>query len=157
MTSEVIIDVQPKEVSIALLEDKRLVEFQQEAKAEQYSVGNIYLAKVRKLMPGLNACFVNVGHERDAFLHYLDLGLKYKSFEKYLELLDGKKQVALGKCAAQPDLEKEGSIQNHLKQGQEVLVQIVKEPINTKGPRLTCEISFAGRYLVLVPLSLIHI
>lgn len=151
MTSEVIIDVQPKEVSIALLEDKRLVEFQQEAKAEQYSVGNIYLAKVRKLMPGLNACFVNVGHERDAFLHYLDLGLKYKSFEKYLELLDGKKQVALGKCAAQPDLEKEGSIQNHLKQGQEVLVQIVKEPINTKGPRLTCEISFAGRYLVLVP------
>ena len=154
MTSEVIVDVQPKEISIALLEDKRLVEFQQEGKSEQFSVGNIYIAKVRKLMPGLNACFVNVGHERDAFLHYLDLGCKFHAFEKYLELLgDGKKQVALNKCAGQPELEKEGSIQNTLKQGQEVLVQIVKEPINTKGPRLTCEISFAGRYLVLVPFS----
>lgn len=154
MTSEVIVDVQPKDISIALLEDKRLVEFQQEAKAEHFSVGNIYLAKVRKLMPGLNACFVNVGHERDAFLHYLDLGCKYRSFEKYLDLLgDGKKTVPLGKAFNQPETEKDGSIQNVLKQGQEVLVQIVKEPINTKGPRLTCEISFAGRYLVLVPFS----
>ena len=154
MTSEVIVDVQPKDISIALLEDKKLVEFQQEGKSEQFSVGNIYIAKVRKLMPGLNACFVNVGHERDAFLHYLDLGCNFHSFEKYLDLLgDGKRQVALSKCSGQPDLEKEGSIQNTLKQGQEVLVQIVKEPINTKGPRLTCEISFAGRYLVLVPFS----
>ena len=72
MTSEVIVDVQKKDISIALLEDKRLVEFQQEGRSEQYSVGNIYLAKVRKIMPGLNACFVNVGYERDAFLHYLD-------------------------------------------------------------------------------------
>ena len=154
MTSEVIVDVQPKEISIALLEDKKLVEFQQEGKAEQFSVGNIYIAKVRKLMPGLNACFVNVGHERDAFLHYLDLGCNFHSFEKYLSLIgDGKKQIPLSKCGGQPELDKEGSIQNTLKQGQEVLVQIVKEPINTKGPRLTCEISFAGRYLVLVPFS----
>ena len=92
MTSEVIVNVQPKEISIALLEDKRLVEFQQEGKEESFSVGNIYLAKVKKIMPGLNACFVNVGHERDAFLHYLDLGIHYRSFEKYLQLIqDGKK------------------------------------------------------------------
>jgi len=85
MTSEVIIDVQPKEISIALLEDKDLVEYQNEKREEaSYSVGNIYLGKVRKLMPGLNACFVDVGSERDAFLHYLDLGLQYSSYEKYL-------------------------------------------------------------------------
>lgn len=152
MTSEVIVDVQPKEISIALLEDKRLVEFQREGRAEHFSVGNIYLAKVRKLMPGLNACFVNVGSKRDAFLHYLDLGVKYRSLSRYLQLLrDEKKNPSLSKIQGQPDLEKEGSIQNTLKAGEEVLVQIVKEPISTKGPRLTCEISFAGRYLVLVP------
>ena len=154
MTSEVIIDVQPKDVSIALLEDKRLVEFQQEGRSEQFSVGNIYYAKVRKMMPGLNACFVNVGYERDAFLHYLDLGTSFNALDKYLNLIgDGRKNVSLSKCNGQPSLEKEGSIQNTLKQGQEILVQIVKEPISTKGPRLTCEISFAGRYLVLVPFS----
>ncbi len=152
MTSEVIVDVQPKDVSIALLEDKRLVEFQKEGRTEHFSVGNIYYAKVRKLMPGLNACFVNVGYERDAFLHYLDLGVSFNSEVKYLDLLgDGKKNVPVSKALNQPILEKDGSIQNTLKVGQELLVQIVKEPISTKGPRLTCEISFAGRFLVLVP------
>lgn len=154
MTSEVIIDVQPKTVSIALLEDKRLAEFQQEAREEHFSVGNIYLAKVRKIMPGLNACFVNVGHERDAFLHYLDLGLHYRASEKYLSMLgDGKKNVPLHKSLGNPDLEKEGSIQDILKKDDEVLVQIVKEPISTKGPRLTCDITFPGRYIVLVPFT----
>lgn len=154
MTSEVIIDVQPKDISIALLEDKRLVEFQQEGRAEHFSVGNIYFAKVHKLMPGLNACFVNVGYERDAFLHYLDLGNQFHALEKYLELLgDGKRNVSLSKCLGQPVLEKDGSIQNTLKQGQEILVQIAKEPISTKGPRVTSEISFAGRFLVLIPFS----
>lgn len=84
MTSEVIIDVQPKEISIALLEDKSLVEYQNEPRSASFSVGNIYVAKVKKLMPGLNACFVDVGFERDAFLHYLDLGSQYSSYEKYL-------------------------------------------------------------------------
>ena len=81
MTSEVVIDVQQKDVAIALLEDKRLVEYQYEPRAVSYSVGNIYIAKVKKLMPGLNACFVDVGYERDAFLHYLDLGTQFNSFE----------------------------------------------------------------------------
>ena len=85
MTSEVIIDVKPKEISIALLEDKRLVEYQNESRSASYSVGNIYVAKVKKLMPGLNACFVDVGYERDAFLHYLDLGSHFNSYQKYLK------------------------------------------------------------------------
>lgn len=154
MTSEVIVDVSPKNISIALLEDKRLVEYQREGRTEHYSVGNIYLAKVRKLMPGLNSCFVNVGYERDAFLHYLDLGTRFYSLQKYLQLLgEGKRNVSIDKVGRQPDLEKDGSIQNTLKVGDEVLVQIVKEPINTKGPRLTSELSFAGRFLVLIPFS----
>lgn len=154
MTSEVVVDVGQKDISIALLEDKRLVEFQREGKTEHFSVGNIYLAKVRKLMPGLNACFVNVGFERDAFLHYLDLGTHYHTLEKYLQLFgDGRRNVTVDKASRQPELDKDGSIANTLKVGQELLVQIVKEPINTKGPRLTSEISFAGRFLVLIPFT----
>ena len=153
MTSEVIIDVQPKDISIALLEDKQLVEYQQEQRTESFSVGNIYVAKVKKLMPGLNACFVDVGAERVAFLHYLDLGSQFYSFEKYLKQVvsDRKKLYPIQKAHIQPELKKDGSIATTLKVGQEILVQIVKEPINTKGPRLTCELSFAGRYLVLIP------
>lgn len=154
MTSEVIVDVTKQDISIALLEDKRLVEFQREGRSEHFSVGNIYLAKVRKLMPGLNACFVNVGYERDAFLHYLDLGTRYKTQEKFLQMLgDGRRNISLDTVAKQPEIEKEGTIQSTLKVGQEILVQIVKEPISTKGPRLTSELSFAGRFLVLIPFS----
>ena len=153
MTSEVIIDVQPKDISIALLEDKQLVEYQKEQRTVSFSVGNIYVAKVKKLMPGLNACFVDVGAERVAFLHYLDLGSQFYSYEKYLKQVasDRKKLYPIQKATIQPILKKDGSIATTLKVGQELLVQIVKEPINTKGPRLTCELSFAGRYLVLIP------
>lgn len=153
MTSEVVIDVKPKEISIALLEDKRLVEYQTEMRSENFSVGNIYIAKVKKLMPGLNACFVDVGYERDAFLHFLDLGNQFNSYAKYLKQVqsDRKKLMPFDKASRLPDLKKDSSIQQTLTVGQEVLVQIVKEPISTKGPRLTCELSFAGRYLVLIP------
>ena len=153
MTSEVVIDVQQKEISIALLEDKRLVEYQTEPRSASFSVGNIYIAKVKKLMPGLNASFVDVGYERDAFLHYLDLGNQFNSYEKYLKQVqsDRKKLYPFAKATRLPDLKKEGSVQNTLKVGEDVLVQIVKEPISTKGPRLTGELSFAGRYLVLMP------
>ena len=153
MTSEIVIDVQQNEISIALLEDKRLVEYQNEPRSASYSVGNIYIAKVRKLMPGLNAAFVDVGHERDAFLHYLDLGCQFSSYEKYLKQVqsDRKKLFPFAKATKLPDLKKDGSVQGTLAKDQEVLVQIVKEPINTKGPRLTSELSYAGRYLVLVP------
>ena len=155
MTSEVIIDVQPKDISIALLEDKTLVEFQKEGRSASFSVGNIYLGKVRKIMPGLNACFVDVGYERDAFLHYLDLGPQFSSYQKYLKQVLSNKQklFPLSKATILPDIAKDGSVQNTLEPGQEVLVQIVKEPISTKGPRLTSELSFAGRYLVLMPFN----
>ena len=153
MTSELVIDVQQKEISIALLEDKNLVEYQNEPRSASFSVGNIYVAKVKKLMPGLNASFVDVGYERDAFLHYLDLGSQFNSYEKYIKQVqsDRKKLYPFAKAMRLPDLKKDGSVQSELQQGQEVLVQIVKEPISTKGPRLTGELSFAGRYLVLIP------
>ena len=153
MTSEVIIDAQPKEISIALLEDKRLVEYQREPREANFSVGNIYVAKVKKLMPGLNACFVDVGYERDAFLHYLDLGSQFNSFAKYIKQVqsDRKRLYPIQKATRLPDITKDGSIQTTLQAGQEVMVQIIKEPISTKGPRMTGEISFAGRYLVLIP------
>jgi ribonuclease G len=155
MTSEIIVDVQPKDISIALLEDKSLVEFQKEGRTTHFNVGDIYFAKVKKLMPGLNACFVNVGYERDAFLHYLDLGPQFNSYAKYLKQVtsDRKKLYPIAKASMLPELEKGGSVQTTLKVGQELLVQIVKEPISTKGPRLTCELSFAGRYLVLIPFN----
>ena len=153
MTSELVIDVQQKEISIALLEDKNLVEYQTEPRQANFSVGNIYVAKVKKLMAGLNASFVDVGYERDAFLHYLDLGTQFNSYQKYLKQVqsDRKKLYPFTKATRQQDLPKEGSVANLLQKGQEVLVQVVKEPISTKGPRLTCDLSFAGRYMVLVP------
>ena len=153
MTSEVVIDVQQNEISIALLEDKNLVEYQTEPRSASFSVGNIYVAKVKKIMAGLNASFVDVGSQRDAFLHYLDLGNQFSPYEKYLKQVasDRKKLFPFAKAQKLPDLKKDGSVANTLQKDQEVLVQIVKEPINTKGPRLTAELSFAGRYLVLVP------
>lgn len=154
MQSELIVDVQPKEVSIALLEDSRLVSLQKEARNIAYAVGDIYLAKVKKLMPGLNAAFVNVGFEKDAFLHYLDLGSQFSSYSKFLtELLDKKqKQLPqISKMQLLPDIDKHGSISDVLTQGKELMVQIVKEPISSKGPRLTTEITLTGRYMVLIP------
>ena len=155
MTCEVIVDVQPKKIAIALTEDKRLVEYQEEEQQASFNVGNIYYARVRKLMPGLNACFVNVGHERDAFIHYLDLGPQFNSFAKYLKQVGSDKRnlFPISKASIQPELPKDGSVQNTLQLGQELLVQIIKEPISTKGPRLTCELSFPGRFLVLVPFT----
>ncbi|MDR0895296.1 MAG: Rne/Rng family ribonuclease [Prevotellaceae bacterium] len=155
MTSELVVDVKPKEVSIALLEDKSLVELQSEGRNISYAVGNIYLGRIRKLMPGLNACFVDVGYEKDAFLHYQDLGPQFNSLEKFVRqvLSDKKKVPQISKATILPDLDKNGTVSDTLKVGQEVVVQIIKEPISTKGPRLTSELSFAGRYLVLMPFN----
>lgn len=154
MQSELIVDVQPKEVSIALLEDSRLVSLQKEARDIAYAVGDIYLAKVKKLMPGLNAAFINVGYEKDAFLHYLDLGSQFSSYSSFLTQVRDKKQRTLPsipKMTLQPEIDKHGSISEVLTPGQELMVQIVKEPISSKGPRLTTEITLTGRYMVLIP------
>ena len=153
MKSELIVDVQPSEVSIALLEDSRLVSLQKESRSLAYAVGDIYLAKVKKLMPGLNAAFVNVGYEKDAFLHYLDLGSRFTTYAEFVkQLLEDKKKIPnISKINLKAEIDKHGTITDVITPGQELLVQIVKEPISSKGPRLTTEISFTGRYLVLIP------
>ena len=153
MTSELFINVQPQEVSIAITEDNLLMEFHKEEQNVSFTVGNIYLGRVKKIMPGLNACFVDVGSDKEAFLHYLDLGSQFYSVQKYLKQItsDRKKNFPISKASIMPEKGKEGNISDALETGQEVLVQITKEPINTKGPRLTSELSFAGRFLILIP------
>ncbi len=155
MKSELFIDVQPSEVSIALTEDNRLVSLQKEARNIAYAVGDIYLAKVKKLMPGLNAAFVDVGYDKDAFLHYLDLGSQFASYREFLkQAFDDKKHVpSLSRMKLLPDIDKHGSVTDTLEKDQLLMVQIVKEPISSKGPRLTTEITFTGRFLVLIPFS----
>lgn len=153
MKSELIVDVKASEVQIALLEDSRLVSLQKEARNIAYAVGDIYLAKVKKLMPGLNAAFVNVGYEKDAFLHYLDLGSHFASYSDFVQqtLDNPKNPPVLSKMKLKPEISKTGSVSDVLETGRQMLVQIVKEPISSKGPRLTSEITFTGRYMVLIP------
>ncbi len=154
MTSELIVDVSPKQISMAVLEDGRLVELQRERRDLAFAVGDIYLGKVKKVMPGLNAAFVDVGYQKDAFLHYFDLGLHFLQQQKLLELIEKQGTIPpLSKLAGIPALPKDGKIEDYLKAGQNVLVQVVKEPISTKGPRLSAELSLAGRYMVLMPFA----
>jgi ribonuclease G len=152
---DLIIDVNDSEVSLALLEDKQLIELNKEKRNIKFSVGDIYLGKVKKIMPGLNAAFVNVGYERDAFLHYLDLGAQFRTQHKYYTttLQRQGRITPVHKFKPEPDIDKDGKISDVLTQGQTVIVQITKEPISTKGPRLSSEISLAGRNLVLIPNS----
>jgi ribonuclease G len=155
VSKDLIIDAGDSEVSLALLEDKQLIELNKEKRNIQFSVGDIYLGKVKKIMPGLNAAFINVGYERDAFLHYLDLGAQFKSLHRYYSASIQKKGKLppVSKFKPDQDIEKEGKITDVLSTGQTVIVQITKEPISTKGPRLASEISLAGRNLVLMPFS----
>ena len=155
ISKDLIIDSGQKEISIALLEQKQLVELNKEKKDIKFAVGDIYLGKVKKIMPGLNAAFINVGYERDAFLHYLDLGAQFKSLHKYYEIALKRKgkMLPVHKFKNEADINKDGKISDVLKAGQTVIVQVTKEPISTKGPRLGSEISLAGRNLVLLPFS----
>lgn len=155
MNKELVIDSESSEVSIALLEDKVLVELNKQRYNNNYAVGDVYLGRVRKIMPGLNAAFVDVGYEKDAFLHYLDLGPQVNSLNKFVKhALSGKVQDgSLAKFEIEPDIDKSGRISSVLSPNQLVVVQIAKEPISTKGPRITSELAFAGRYLVMVPFS----
>ncbi len=154
MSVELIIDSAPNEVVIAILGDGKLLELHKEKNNNNFSVGDIYLAKVKKIMPGLNATFVNVGYEKDAFLHYLDLGPNFHSFVKYTKgVVGGGLNSSALDFKFEPEIEKTGKIERVLKTNEQILVQIAKEPISTKGPRLSSEISIAGRYLVLVPFS----
>jgi ribonuclease G len=155
MNVELVINSTPSEVVIGLLNDKRLIELHKEKNNIKFSVGDIYLGKVKKVMTGLNAAFVDVGYEKDAFLHYLDLGPQANSLMKYVDAVrSGKQNVSnLMYFKNEPDIKKDGKINEAVKPGQYVLVQVAKEPISSKGPRITTEISIAGRYIVLIPFS----
>ncbi len=154
MDKELVIATETDGVQIALLEDKRLVELHKE-KDSGFVVGDIYFGKVKKIMQGLNAAFVDVGGDKEGFMHYLDLGPDYNSVDKYMRLaMNGDASVkTLDNFKIEPILEKVGNLGNVLKVGQPVLVQVTKEPISTKGPKLSGDISIAGRYLVLTPFS----
>jgi ribonuclease G len=155
VSSDLIIDVTPTEIVIALQENKRLVELTREKSGAKFAVGDIYLGKVKKIMPSLNAAFVDVGYEKDAFLHYLDMGPQFATLNKFLRIVSSRKNkiTSISKVQPEPDINKEGRITDLLKVGQKILVQVAKEPISTKGPRLTSEISIAGRFMVLMPFS----
>ncbi len=155
MNYELFIRSSSREVDFALLKDGRLIELNKEEEDNKFSVGDIYLAKVRKTVPGLNAAFVNVGYEKDAFLHYHDLGPKVLSLLKFVKRVStGKlKDYSLKEFPLEKEIDKNGGINDALKSNQSILVQIVKEPISTKGPRISSELSIAGRYIVLVPFS----
>ena len=154
MNRELIVNVTPAEISIALCEDKVLVELNKEQCQTGFSVGDIYLGKVRKIMPGLNAAFVNIGHEKDAFIHYLDLGGQFRSLQKLVASQQpGKRGLRVESMKLEAPVEKEGKIGDYLQVGQQIMVQVAKEAISTKGPRLTADISLAGRNVVLVPFS----
>ena len=154
MNRELIVNVNPTEISIALCEDKVLVELNKEQCQTGFAVGDIYLGKVRKIMPGLNAAFVNIGHEKDAFIHYLDLGTQFPSLQKLVASQQpGKRGLRVEGMKLEQPVEKTGKIGEYLQVGQQIMVQVAKEAISTKGPRLTADISLAGRNVVLVPFS----
>ena len=155
MNKELIISAHEDEINMALLEDKQLVELHREKTSQHYAVGDIYLGKVRKIMTGLNACFVTLGDDKDGFMHYLDLGAQFNNVNKYLKLAtngDVSMQTLKG-FRPEAKLDKVGAIGDYVKVGQYVLAQITKEPISTKGPKLSCDISLAGHFLILEPFS----
>jgi len=144
-----------QEVDFALLKDGKLIELHKEEENSKFSVGDVFIAKIRKTVPGLNAAFVNVGYEKDAFLHYHDLGPKVLSLLKFIKRVStGKlRDFSLKDFPFEKEIDKNGGINSAIKNNQSILVQIVKEPISTKGPRISSELSIAGRYIVLVPFS----
>jgi ribonuclease G len=152
---ELIINSTPTQVEIALSEDNRLVELHRQKTNSKFSVGDIFLGRIKKMMPGLNAAFVDIGHPKDAFLHYTDLGPKLPSLLKFTNMaVNGEtKSHGLETFNLNEEIIKTGKIDQVLNKRYPILVQILKEPISTKGPRLSCEITLPGRFLVLTPFS----
>ncbi len=155
LSSELIINSHKDGTRIALVENKELVEFHFENGKSEFNVGDLYLGTVKKVVPGLNAAFIDVGYEKDAFLHYFDLGPRIRSLNRYVKNVQNKKDISqkLSGFKFEPEIDKHGKITQVLSKNQKMMVQIAKEPISTKGPRLSCEISLPGRYIVLVPFS----
>ena len=153
---DLIVDVGSKEVQIALMENHRLIELNKESsQGHTFSIGDVFLGRVKKVMPALNAAFVDIGDTKEAFIHYLDLGLFFNSFDEFVKKSNPNTdlQKLYSGIKVGPVLAKEGHIEDVLKVGQMIIAQIVKEPISTKGSRLTAEISLAGRNIVLLPFA----
>lgn len=153
---DLVVDASASEVRIALMENHRLIELDREStKDHGFSVGDVYLGRVKKILPALNAAFVDIGDSKEAFIHYLDLGLYFTAFDTFVRESNPNKNLGelYSKIKTGPVLAKEGRIEDHLKPGQMIIAQIVKEPISTKGSRLTAEISLAGRNIVLLPFA----
>jgi len=150
---ELVISSNEEGFRIAILEDKKIAELHFEKKGNEFTVGDIYLGKVKRILPSLNAAFVDIGYSKDAFIHYPDLGPNFLSLNKYVKsAISSEKNIGLlDDFTILPEIDKNGSIADVLKPGQVILVQILKEAISTKGPRLTCNLSFAGQYSVLIP------
>ena len=140
MSKEIIINASIGETRIAILEDKKLVELFVEKPERERMVGDIFLGKVVNVVKGMRAAFVNIGQKQDAFLHFSDIG---ESFSTVSAMIDREEENHVD-----VDIPPE-----QMKVGQEILVQIIKEPISTKGCRLTTQISIPGRFTVLVPNS----
>src|SRR5215212_1288924 len=156
MNKELIINAAPQGVEIALLEDRKLVELHSEKSDARFAVGDLYLGKVKKLIPGLNAAFVDVGFEKDAFLHYTDLSPYARSLLKFTQLSISDKSshgLDFSQFQIEPEIVKTGKINEVLGGKPNILVQILKEPIAAKGPRLSCEISLPGRFIVITPFN----
>ncbi len=156
MNKELIIQSSDAGIEIALLEDKKLVELHFDNSGGHFNVGDLYLGKVRKVMPGLNAVFVDIGHEKDAFLHYTDLSPYFKSLLKYTELAINEKSDTpfdFSKFKLEQEIVKTGKVTEVIQGKPHVLVQILKEPISSKGPRISCELSLPGRFIVVTPFN----
>jgi len=153
LEKELLVKATPTDVEIALLEDRKLVELHTQKSDVQFTVGDIFLGHVKMLRPGLNAAFLDVGTRKDAFLHYTDLGPQIRSVQKFTKLSINKQLRGhlLDDFKLESDNDKNGKIDRVFEKRQPILVQILKEPISTKGPRLTCEITLAGRFMVMTP------
>jgi ribonuclease G len=153
MNKELVINATASGVEIALLEEKQLVELHYENDITDYGVGDLYLGKIKKVMPGLNAVFVDIGHNKDAFLHYTDLSPNFKTLLSYTEQAIANEQFKFTDLVSEPEIIKTGKITEVINGKPNVLVQILKEPISSKGPRITCEINLPGRFIVLSPFN----
>ncbi|RLE19724.1 MAG: Rne/Rng family ribonuclease, partial [Acidobacteria bacterium] len=148
MNQEIIVNSTSHETRIALLENSQLSEVYVERNFDRGIVGNIYKGRVTRVLPGMQSAFVDIGFERDAFLYVGDISEDLLKVEDFLEEEDGDVPEETEEEAIPT-----GSlhIEDLLQEGQQILVQVAKEPIGTKGPRITAHISLPGRYIVFMP------
>ncbi|PEN11353.1 ribonuclease G [Longibacter salinarum] len=145
MSKEIVVNVEDSRTRIAIVEDGKLAELYIENAENKRTIGNMYLGRIRKVMPSIQAAFVDIGQEQDAFLHFSDLSDNLGALVDFLGQDKPRVETV--------DLPEEEGKRPDLRRGQEILVQVTKEPISNKGSRISTDLSLAGRFLVLVPLQ----